>query len=59
MLKYYQLSLTGRLNIRQRQNLLLKLHSVENVVFVKFYPNVVLVFYKDVLNKIAVLTAFG
>ncbi len=59
MLKYYQISLTGRLNIRQRQNLLLKLHSVENVVFVKFYPNVVRVFYKDVLNKNAVLTAFG
>lgn len=59
MLRYYQLSLNSRLTLNQRKILMLKLHSIQNVVLVKFYPNLVRVFYKDSLNKAAVLGVFG
>ena len=59
MLRYYQLSLNSRLSVTQRRNLMLKLLSVENVVYVKFYPNAVRIFYKDIVKKAAVLEAFG
>lgn len=59
MLRYYQVSLNSRLSAAQRRNLMLKLLGIENVVFVKFYPNAVRVFYKDIAKKAAVLEAFG
>lgn len=59
MLRYYQVSLNSRLSAAQRRNLMLKLLSVENVVYVKFYPAAVRVFYKDIAKKAAVLEAFG
>lgn len=59
MLRYYQVSLNSRLSAAQRRNLMLKLLGIENVVYVKFYPNAVRVFYKDIAKKSAVLEAFG
>ena len=59
MVKYYQLSLPYRLNIAQRKTLMLKLHCIKNVVYVKFYPNAVRVFYKDSVNKEDILVVFG
>ena len=38
---------------------MLKLLGIENVVYVKFYPNAVRVFYKDIAKKAAVLEALG
>lgn len=59
MMKFYQIPLQFRLTVNQKNNLLLRLHSIKNVMLVKFYPNAVRVFYKDVVNKIAIMQAIG
>ena len=59
VLRYYQLSLPNILNTRQRKNLTLRLHGIKNVIYVKFYPQAVRIYFKDAVSKNSVLEVLG
>lgn len=59
VMKYYQFPLLRPLTINQKNKLSLRLYTVKNVVFTKYYPNAVRVFYKNSVDKSLIIQILG
>lgn len=58
-MRYCQISLQSYLTVNQRNKLTLRLHAIKNVVLVRYYSKAVRIFYKDSINKLAIIQVLG
>ena len=58
-MRYCQIPLQSYLTVNQRNKLTLRLHAIKNVVLVRYYSKAVRIFYKDSINKLAIIQVLG